>query len=71
MKKITEAIAGNYMFFENLKTIKHHIDEMMKLDEDQVKALLGNGHDWAADHLSTAKDDIEEVAHFLLNNEKK
>jgi hypothetical protein len=69
MKKISEASSGDYMFFENLKIIKMHVDEMLKMDESKVKDLLSNGHDWASDHLSTAKDDIEEVAHFLQTGE--
>ena len=58
---------NHYMFFGNLKTIKRLIDIMLEMDETQVNALLHNGHDWAADHLATSKDDIEEVANFLMN----
>lgn len=57
----------HYMFFGNLKTIKRLIDIMLEMDETQVNSLLHNGHDWAADHLATSKDDIEEVADFLMN----
>jgi len=57
----------HYMFFGNLKTIKRLIDIMLEMDETQVNQLLHNGHDWAADHIATSKDDIEEVADFLMN----
>ena len=36
----------------------------------QVEILLRDGHAWAIDHISTSKDDIEEVADFLKNNVK-
>ena len=54
-----------YMFFQNLASIKHYIDEISKMSPDDVDALLKSGHDWAADHLATSKDDIQEVAEWL------
>lgn len=60
----------NYMFFNNLKTIKRNIDNLLSLDEAKVDELLKNGHDWAVDHISTSKDDIEEVSNFISNNLK-
>jgi hypothetical protein len=33
--------------------------------------LIKNGHDWAADHIATSKDDIEEVCNWLSNEIKK
>jgi hypothetical protein len=61
----------NYMFFENLKTIKIAVDKMLKLDSSEVDKMLENGHDWAEDHIATSKDDIEEVCGFLCNNASK
>jgi LEA14-like dessication related protein len=29
--------------------------------------MLQNGHDWAADHITTSKDDIQEVAEWIRN----
>jgi hypothetical protein len=60
----------HYMFFQNLKTIKTHIDMMMSLDPSAIDELLGNGHDWAADHIATSKDDVEEVCGWLCANLK-
>ena len=57
-----------YMFFQNLETIKKEVEEMLSLDPQMVDAVLANGHDWAADHVSTSKDDIEEVHNFLMSN---
>ena len=59
--------AGNYMFFGNLKIIKKYVDAMLQMNPDQVQEILSNGHDWAADHVATSKDDIQEVGDFLMN----
>jgi hypothetical protein len=52
---------GHYMFFRNLLAIKHYVDEVLSMNPDQIENLLANGHDWASDHISSAKDDIQEV----------
>jgi hypothetical protein len=57
----------NYMFFGNLKTIKRCIDKMMAMDPVKVDELLSDGHNWAEDHITTSKDDVEEVCNFLCN----
>lgn len=54
-----------YMFFKNLSAIKHYIEEIEKMDPDQLDQHLRNGHDWAADHIATSKDDIQEVADWV------
>lgn len=56
----------NYMFFQNLKTIKNCVDRMLELDSNNVDELM-NDHDWASDHIATSKDDIQEVCDFLCN----
>jgi hypothetical protein len=65
---ITQAddIPKNYMFFGNLKKIKSNIDRILELDEKELDALLDE-HDWAIDHISSANENIEQVAEFLLN----
>ncbi len=55
----------HYMFFQNLMTIKHYLEEIMSMDKKKVDELLSNGHDWAVDHLSTSTDDIAEVTNWL------
>jgi len=57
----------NYMFFQNLATVKHYVDEVMAMDKAAIDNILSEGHDWASDHLATAKDDVEEVTNFLRN----
>lgn len=58
----------NYMFFANLKTIKRLVDKMLQMDESQVDQIITDGHDWASDHISTSKDDVEEVFNFLASH---
>lgn len=62
-----EMEAQNYMFFDDLQTIKRYVDQLLEMDQSQVDSILKNGHDWAENHIATAKDDIEEVANFLMN----
>jgi hypothetical protein len=57
----------NYMFFDNLKSIMLHIESLMMLDPVKVDEILQNGHDWAEDHISVAKENIEQVSHFFEN----
>jgi len=55
------------MFFQNLKSIKQMVDELLELDEKMVDGILASGHDWANDHIATSKDDVEEVHNFLMS----
>lgn len=55
----------NYMFFSNLKVIKDRVDELLAMDPLTVDAMIEDGHDWAREHLATAKDDIEEIHNWL------
>jgi tRNA G26 N,N-dimethylase Trm1 len=43
----------NYMFFQNLHTIKRMIEKMMEMNSEQVDQLLSNGHGWAVDHIAS------------------
>lgn len=63
--------AQNYMFFNNLQTIKRLVDDMLEMDEKEVDEMLSNGHNWALDHMATSKDDVEEVYNFLRGNKDK
>lgn len=67
MKNGNDSKPSSYMFFNNLQTIKRSIDLLSQMDESQVEQLLRNGHDWASDHIATAKDDVTEVAEFFMN----
>jgi len=54
----------NYMFFNNLNTIKRSVDEMLQMDESKIDSILSE-HDWASDHISVANENIEHVFNFL------
>jgi|694.fasta_scaffold87122_5 hypothetical protein len=61
----------NYMFFQNLKTIKKAVDKILSMDAEEIDKTLLDGHGWAVDHISTSKDDVEEVAGFLENKDEE
>ena len=55
------------MFFGNLEQIKRQIEELESLPKDVIDNLLQNGHDWADDHISKAKENIDHVYEFFMN----
>lgn len=61
----------HYMFFSNLKVIKEKIDAMLKMDSSKIDDELSKGHDWANDHITSSRDDIEEVYNWLTTRFKK
>lgn len=69
IKENHEGQSNNYMFWQNLETIKHAAEEILAMDRDEVDNTLSNGHGWALDHLATSADDMEEVYHFLEGND--
>jgi hypothetical protein len=60
-----EGEVEHYMFFQNLHVIKNAIDTILFMDSYKVDSILDDGHDWAADHIATAKESITQVASFL------
>ena len=54
----------NYMVIQNLKQIIRQSNEILELDEKTLLDLM-NKAPWAIDHLSTSKDDIEEVYNYV------
>ena len=59
---------GTYMVLSNLVQMKNDIEKILsfKHQNDFPKLVTGE-HAWAGDHLTTSKDDIEEVANFIEN----
>jgi hypothetical protein len=57
---------GTYMVLSNLTQIKNDIEIILsfKHHPDFPKLVTGE-HAWAGDHITTSKDDIEEVANFI------
>jgi hypothetical protein len=64
----SESELRNYMFFNNLRKMKSEIEEILSLDEKMVDDMLCDGHDWADDHVSVAKENIDHVYNFLLHS---
>lgn len=59
-----------YMFFSNLEQIQRQVGLLLDLNHDQIVEILDNGHDWAQDHIATAKGSIDQVFDFLMNETK-
>lgn len=66
-----EGTTENYMFFGNLKQIHRQCEILLKLDPSVVDSILQDGHDWADDHVSSAKENIDQVFDFLMNTTKE
>jgi ElaB/YqjD/DUF883 family membrane-anchored ribosome-binding protein len=62
---------SRYMFFSNLQQMRRQCDMLLEMDPDTVEEILQNGHDWAQDHIAEAKNNIDQVFDFLMNETKK
>ena len=62
---------SNYMFFSNLKQMKRQIEMIMEMDPNMIDNIIQNGHDWADDHISEAKTNMDQVFDFLKNEMDK
>jgi hypothetical protein len=61
----------NYMFFRNLKSIVQKCDFLLRMNRNELDKMIDDGHDWVNDHISTSKDDVEEVFNWATTREKK
>ena len=61
----------NYMFFSNLEQIKRQCEMMLEMDPNKIDDIIQNGHDWADDHISEAKTNIDQVFDFFKNEMSK
>lgn len=59
-----------YMFFSNLEQIKRQADMLLEMDQDVLHQILENGHDWAQDHVATAKENMDQIFDFFMNEIK-
>ena len=62
--------SGRYMFFSNLQQIKRQCEYLLEFDEKQIEGILDDGHDWAQDHIAEAKNNMDQVFDFLMNEIK-
>lgn len=69
LKNLSESAYSeeNYMFFQNISQIHRQCEILLKMDENEIDSILKNGHDWADDHISEAKTNIDQVFDFLMN----
>ena len=70
-KVINEQESSRYMFFSNLEQIKRQCDILLDMDEEEVSSILENGHDWAQDHIAEAKNNMDQVFDFLMNETER
>jgi hypothetical protein len=66
-----DTMSNRYMFFSNLQQMRRQCDLLLDLDESMVTEILNNGHDWADDHISEAKNNLDQVFDFMMNETKK
>jgi hypothetical protein len=69
-KVLNEQKVKNYMFFSNLEQIKRQCELLLSFDKQMIENLLENGHDWADDHITVAKEDIDQVFDFIMNEKE-
>ena len=62
---------SRYMFFSNLEQMKRQCDILLDMDEEEVRYILENGHDWAQDHIAEAKNNMDQVFDFLMNETER
>ncbi len=61
----------NYMFFSNLKQIHRQCQMLLEMDSSMIDNIIQNGHDWADDHVSEAKVNMDQVFDFIMNEKSK
>jgi hypothetical protein len=71
-KVLKEQEVADYMFFSNLQQIKRQCEVLLKMDPQQIDEIINEGgHDWADDHVTEAKNNMDQVFDFLMNETKK
>jgi hypothetical protein len=70
-KILNEQKTERYMFFSNLEQMKRQCENLLSMDENKITQILENGHDWAQDHIAEAKNNMDQVFDFLMNETKK
>ena len=67
IKETHEEKSSRYMFFSNLEQMRRQCDLLLDLDRNMIEEILDHGHDWAQDHISEAKNNMDQVFDFLMN----
>ena len=66
-----EKESSRYMFFSNLQQMRRQCNLLLDLDHEMIESILDNGHDWAQDHIAEAKNNMDQVFDFMMNESKK
>ena len=61
---------SRYMFFSNLEQMKRQCETLLGINPDMIEGILEDGHDWAQDHIAEAKNNMDQVFDFLMNETK-
>lgn len=69
--KESHSETDNYMFFANLQNICNMVTDILEMDKSEIDQMLTEGHDWATDHISAAKENIEHVHDWLNSHSSK
>ncbi len=64
---LEEQSSDRYMFFSNLEQMRRQCDLLLSKNRDEIDSILDNGHDWAQDHIAEAKNNMDQVFDFLMN----
>jgi hypothetical protein len=71
IRETKEDRSSRYMFFSNLEQMRRQCDLLLDLDQDMVESILEHGHDWAQDHIAEAKNNMDQVFDFIMNESKR
>lgn len=71
IKETERQDSDRYMFFSNLEQIQRQCGLLLDLNHDEVEQILDNGHDWAQDHIAEAKNNMDQVFDFIMNETKR
>lgn len=71
LREENEYRSGRYMFFQNLQQMRRQCDLLLDLEPEMIEGILDEGHDWAQDHVAEAKNNMDQVFDFLMNESKK
>lgn len=70
IKKVLKEESERYMFFSNLEQMRRQCDMLLSMNRNEIEGILQNGHDWAQDHIAEAKNNMDQVFDFLMNETK-
>ena len=67
IKKVLKEENQRYMIFSNLEQMKRQCEILLGKDKQMIESILDNGHDWAQDHIAEAKNNMDQVFDFIMN----